>query len=73
MEICSIPSMVYITGVRACNRQSFSKIGIHSRQYAKVRATVPCLVHNRAFYGQKRQICFSLGPFIEFKLRTFGI
>ena len=45
MEIYSMPSMFYITGVKAYNHLSSFEIGFQSRQYAKMRTTGPCLVY----------------------------
>ena len=41
MEICSIPSLFYITDVKAYNCLPISQTGIQTQQYAKVRATGP--------------------------------
>ena len=60
MEVCSIPSMFYITGVKAYSRLSISQIGIQSRQYAKVRITGPYLVYY-AFSSTKQANMIFLG------------
>ena len=68
MEICLIPSMFYITGVKAYIRLSISQLSIQIWQYA--RTTGPCLVshtfssyikQNLAFYGPNRKNMIFLG------------
>ena len=68
MEICSIPSMFFITGVKAYNHLSISEIGIQSWQYAKVRTTGSSVYdtfssnikHNCAFTEKTDKYDFSL-------------
>ena len=81
MEICSIPSMCYITGVKAYGTYSISRIGIQTRQYVKVLTSRPYLVQQTSSSNIGKIVLFTdqtdkydfLVPIIELRTVRFQL